>query len=118
MQWVRVTQWVRTGEVHIPPDQSLASRSGGQATCTPSKGRTQREGTRRSAAGGSPARGRVVVHRLCRKRPRGQADGVPWPEGRRPGRDKARVQETTGGCERGRPAEGGLGNVGAPMGAL
>ena len=28
MKLVIVTQWVRTGEVQIPPDQSLASRSG------------------------------------------------------------------------------------------
>ena len=46
MKLVIVTQWVR-GEVPIPPDQSLASRSGVKSTCTPSNGRTKLDGTRR-----------------------------------------------------------------------
>jgi hypothetical protein len=54
MKWVLVTQWVRTGEVQIPPDQRLASRSGVQSTCTPSTGRTKLDGTRMEAAGWSP----------------------------------------------------------------
>jgi hypothetical protein len=48
----------------IPPDQRLASRAGVHATCTPSHGRTKREGTRKQAAGWSPARGRVGVPRI------------------------------------------------------
>jgi hypothetical protein len=50
MKLVVVPQWVRTAEVHIPPDQSLASRSGVQSTCTPSNGSTKLEGTRKQAA--------------------------------------------------------------------
>ena len=46
MKLVSVTQWVRTGEVQIPPDQSLASRSGVTSTCTPSNGSTKLDGTR------------------------------------------------------------------------
>ena len=96
MKWVIVTQWVRTGEGHIPSDPSRASRSGVPSTCTPSTGRTKREGTRMEAAGGSPALWRVVVHRICLKRQRGKADGVQWPAGSSPGGDQARVQETPG----------------------
>jgi hypothetical protein len=97
MQWVRVTQGVRTGEGPIPPDHSLARRAGVHAPCPPSHGRTQREGTRRSAACWSPAIGLGGGPRKGLKRQRGQADGVQGPDGRSPGRATARVQETTGG---------------------
>jgi hypothetical protein len=50
MKLVVVAQWVRTGEVQIPPDQSRASRSVVHSTCPPSHGSTQLDGTRRSAA--------------------------------------------------------------------
>ena len=50
MKWVSVPQWVRTGAVHIPPEHSLARRSGVTAMCTPSNGRTKLEGTRMEAA--------------------------------------------------------------------
>jgi hypothetical protein len=50
-------------EEQIPPDQSLASRSGVHSTCTPSHGRTTLEGTRTQAARWSPAIGRVGVRR-------------------------------------------------------
>jgi len=59
-----------------------------------------------------------VVHRLCLKRQRGKADGVQGPAGSRPGRDQARVQDTTGVRERGMHAEGCLGNWGEPMVSL
>jgi hypothetical protein len=44
----------------------------------------------------------------------GAADGVPAPEGRRPGRGMARVEGPTGGGERGREPEGARGHVGEP----
>ena len=50
MKLVIVTQWVRTVAVQIPPEHSLASRSGVKATCTPSNGRTKLDGTRMEAA--------------------------------------------------------------------
>jgi len=46
MKLVVGTQWVRTVKVQIPPDPSLASRSGVQSTCTPSNGSTKLDGTR------------------------------------------------------------------------
>jgi hypothetical protein len=49
MKLVAVTQWVRA-QAQVPPDQSLASRSGATSTCTPSNGRTELEGVRRQAA--------------------------------------------------------------------
>jgi hypothetical protein len=49
MKLVAVTQWVRA-QAQVPPDQSLASRSGVTFTCTPSNGRTELDGTRRQAA--------------------------------------------------------------------
>jgi len=44
----------------------------------------------------------------------GQADGVHAPEGSRPGRVTARVEDPTGVCERGMEPEGERGNVGEP----
>ncbi len=44
----------------------------------------------------------------------GKADGVHAPEGSSPGRGMARVEDTTGVCERGMPPEGSRGNVGEP----
>ena len=96
MKLVTVTQWVRTVEVQIPPDQRLASRSGVNSTCIPSNGRTKLEGTRKQAASLSPEIGRVVVHRILLTVSRGKADGVQWPEGSSPGCAKASVQDTTG----------------------
>jgi len=52
---------------HIPPDQRRASRSGVHSTCTPSHGRTKRDGTSMEAASLRPARGRVVVNRSVLK---------------------------------------------------
>jgi hypothetical protein len=48
----------------------------------------------------------------------GKADGVQWPEGSRPGGDMARLQDPTGGSERGMHAEGELGNWGEPSASL
>jgi hypothetical protein len=42
-----VTQWVRAETAQVPPDHSLATRSGANSTCTPSNGRTKLEGARR-----------------------------------------------------------------------
>ena len=44
----------------------------------------------------------------------GNADGVHAPEGRHPGRGRARAQDTTGVGERGMPPQGERGNVGEP----
>ncbi len=37
---------LRVEQTHVPPDERLARRSVGNATCTPSNGRTKLEGTR------------------------------------------------------------------------
>ena len=66
MKLVAVTQWVRA-QAQVPPDQSLASRSGVPSTCPPSNGRTELEGTRRQAACSSPARSIVVDERRALK---------------------------------------------------
>ena len=49
--------------VQVPPDQSLASRSGANSACQRSNERTKLEGARRQAASLSPEIGRVVVSR-------------------------------------------------------
>jgi hypothetical protein len=46
MKLVVVTQWVRTERVQVPPDQSLASRSGVKSTCKPSNGSAKLDGPR------------------------------------------------------------------------
>src|SRR5262249_8019296 len=51
--------------VQVPPDQSLASRSGANSTCQPSNGRTKLEQARRQAASWSPEICRVVVNRIA-----------------------------------------------------
>src|SRR5262252_3888579 len=51
--------------VQVPPDQSLANRSGANSTCQPSNGRTKLEGARRQAASLSPAICRVVDSRIA-----------------------------------------------------
>src|SRR5215831_10285770 len=51
--------------VQVPPDESLASRSAVNSTCTPSNGRTKLEGTRMQAASLSPEICRVVVRRIA-----------------------------------------------------
>src|SRR5262249_49850976 len=51
--------------VQVPPDQSLASRSGANSTCQPSNGRTKLEGARRQAASLSPEICRVVDSRIA-----------------------------------------------------
>jgi hypothetical protein len=38
MKLVTVTQWVRADTAQVPPDQSLASRSGANCTGTPGNG--------------------------------------------------------------------------------
>jgi len=51
MQLVVVIQWARAlGLQSHLPNASLASRSGANATCQPSHGRTKLEGARRQAA--------------------------------------------------------------------
>ena len=64
MKLVVVTQWVRLHR-QIPPDQRLASRSGGNSTCHPSNGCTKLEGTSRQAASLSPEICRVVDRRIA-----------------------------------------------------
>ena len=97
MKLVVVTQWVRTYTVQVPPDQSLASRSGANSTCQPSKGRTKLEW--------SEDAGRVIEPRNVYSRGQedipqdgieGNADGVHAPEGSSPGRGMASAQDTTG----------------------
>jgi hypothetical protein len=63
MKLVAVTQWVRA-QAQVPPDQSLASRSGVTSTGTPSNGRTELDETRRQAASVSPEKRNVVDSRL------------------------------------------------------
>ena len=66
MKLAVVTQWVRA-RAQVPPDQSLASRSGVNATCTPSNGRTKLDGARMQAASLSPEMGIVVDIRITLK---------------------------------------------------
>jgi hypothetical protein len=78
----------------VPPDERLASRSGANSTCQPSKGRTKLEGARRQAASLRPALCNVVVNRIaavvvrskptvCRRR-KATILGAPWPVPRIP----------------------------------
>ena len=57
---------------------------------------------------------RVVDSRLSSRGTEGNADGWHAPDGRRPGRVRARAEGPTGGGERGRQAQGARGNVGEP----
>jgi hypothetical protein len=49
MKWVDVTQWVRA-RAQVPPDESRASKSVANSTCTPSNGSTELEGAKKQAA--------------------------------------------------------------------
>jgi len=78
----------------ISPAQSLARRAGVTSTGPPRNGRTKLAGTRRQAAGGSPASCRVVGKRIALKagaRERGRAKGPRadnQAEGGRPSRSR------------------------------
>ena len=55
MKLVIVTQWVRAVAVQVPPDESLASRSGVNSTCTAQQWAYE--------AGGNEEAGRVMEPR-------------------------------------------------------
>ena len=81
----------------VPSAQSLASRAVENLTCKPGNGSTGLRETRAQAASLSLEMCIIVVNRITsQSKQRGKADGVQWPEGSSPRRDKASVQDTTG----------------------
>lgn len=118
MKWVAVTQWVRTarGKSHLTNAQPAGQECTPRAPPVMGVRRWRERGSRPRE--GAPTEGKSWSTGASSRCRAGKADGGPWPEGRSPGGAKARVQDTTGGCERGLLAPGGLGHVGEPMVAL
>jgi len=100
MKWVVVTQGVRParGKSHLP-----------QAAPAGQPGTPRAPQAWADAAGGHEDAGRVLEPRHMESRgqearlsgPEAKADGVQGPEGRRPGCDTARMQDTPPGAESG-----------------